>query len=156
MGERGSFVTSYIYCPACLAVVKSVLLGNDKFMDSIELPSWEGEGKVHPIVAGKIGGRGAGGELAVFEDELLPALREKLCHPVTIAVIPETGSPKLFVVDKPFPSPLLMEATDCSSEALTDFMDQATKEFRQTLKHAAIIAVREAKKVEMEVTTDDR
>lgn len=94
MSERGSFVTEYIYCQKCFSAAKDVLLGDSKFLCSQTIISWE----VHPqptempIIAGKVGGCGAGDEVRLFENELIPVLEQKICHDLRIVVIPDSGN----------------------------------------------------------------
>ena len=96
MSERGSFVTQYIYCEKCFEAAKTVLLGNDKYLCSLVIPSYEGSGKFLPIIAGKIGGLYAGEEIHTFLEELIPRLEPLLCkdHAVKIVVIPDNGEAK--------------------------------------------------------------
>lgn len=97
MSERGSFCTQYIYCELCLDAVKAVLLTEEKgkYLCSVQIPSWPGGGLL-PIVAGKIGGLGTGEELIDMEYEYIPAIEEKICHAVEIAVIPDSAAPQFF------------------------------------------------------------
>lgn len=98
MSERGSFVTEYIHCKACLEAVKDVLLANGKLLCSRQMDSWEGKGEVLPIIAGKVGSTFAGGEVMVFEDDYIPQLEKRICHPVRIAVLGEQGQ-RIFYVE---------------------------------------------------------
>lgn len=99
MSERGSFVTEYLHCDECLAAVKAVLLGKDKFLCSTVLPGWWGEGAELPILAGKIGGLYAGEELSDFENDFVPKLEKTCCHPVRIAVLCESFGERIFTVN---------------------------------------------------------
>lgn len=103
MSERGSFVTEYIYCPQCFEAAKKVLLGKDKYLCSVAIPTWEKEVPKRnkrlpphepelPIIAGKIGGLYAGEEVHAME-EYLRELAPLLCdgHDVTVAVLPDSG-----------------------------------------------------------------
>lgn len=98
MSERGSFVTSYIYCNECLTAVRSVLLGNKKYLCSRLIDSWEGTGNVLPIIAGKIGG-GFPGEEVMAMEAYLTELAPKLCHSLHVAVIPDNGDLAFFNVN---------------------------------------------------------
>lgn len=105
MSERGSFVTEYIHCKACLKAVRDVLVdvGRDKFLCSQQIISWcPKESPYHaellPIVAGKVGSTFAGGEVMVFEDDYIPQLEKRICHPVRIAVLGEQGQ-RIFYVE---------------------------------------------------------
>ncbi len=90
MSERGSFITEYVYCDKCFRVVKKYLLMNNKYLCSTIIPSWE-EGKVLPIVAGKIGGSYSGEELNVFVYRIQPCLEKEICHKLRIVVLAENG-----------------------------------------------------------------
>ena len=94
MSERGSFVTEYIYCPKCLEAAKKVLLREEKYFCSCQVPSWK-EGEFLPIIAGKIG--------SVFKDsefQDLDILANALCHPLRIGVIFEYGANMITVIPK--------------------------------------------------------
>lgn len=100
MSERGSFVTEYIYCPKCLSAIKKILLRKEKYLCSVIIPSWEKRQKL-PIVAGKIGGLYSGEELNTFEYELNKKLAKVICHPLRIAVLPDScikDEGKIFVI----------------------------------------------------------
>ena len=99
MSERGSFVTQYIYCDKCLAAAKSVLLRREKYLCSAVIPHWnpEHEGPEMPIIAGKVGGMGAGDELLKFEFEFNEEIAKLICHPMRIAVLAEGGE-RVFTV----------------------------------------------------------
>jgi hypothetical protein len=93
MSERSSFVTEFVYCDRCFAAVKDVLLGRDKYLCSIVVPPWDGCARSElPIVAGKIGGLGAGEELLDLELKYGPALAKRICHPLRIAVLLDSGA----------------------------------------------------------------
>lgn len=91
MSERGSFVTEYIYCPKCFNAVREILLGNKKYLQSIEIPHWDGDKEPLPIIAGKIGGLSEGEELATFEFGLIPKIENVICHKMRIAVLADHG-----------------------------------------------------------------
>jgi hypothetical protein len=99
MSERGSFVTEYVYCGKCFEAAKSVLLGRHKGLCSVVVPHWnlEHEGPEMPIIAGKVGGLGAGDELLAFEFGLNAEIAKVLCHPMRIAVLAESGE-RVFTV----------------------------------------------------------
>lgn len=88
MSERGSFVTGYIYCERCLEAAKGVLLGRDKYLCSVQIPSWV-EGKLLPIIAGKIGSSYIGGDLDAME-LMVEQLEQVICHDITISVLGES------------------------------------------------------------------
>jgi hypothetical protein len=94
MSERGSFVTQYTYCKKCFAVLCNVLVSNDKYLKGVVIPSWQGGGDL-PIVAGKIGGLGFNEEFMTM-DELRDELDVRLCHPVRVAVLADSGESRIF------------------------------------------------------------
>lgn len=98
MSERGSFVTSYIYCAACLAAAKEVLARNSKGLCGQQVESWEGQGKYLPIIAGKVGGSYQGEEIHTFESELIPQLETLICHELRIAVLADSGEDQIFAL----------------------------------------------------------
>lgn len=91
MSERGSFVTEYVNCPKCFTALKRVLLDTDKFLNSVTIPCWTGEGD-HPIIAGKVGHSWGGGEIDAIND-LLDGV--ELCHPVRVAVLCDNGQSEI-------------------------------------------------------------
>lgn len=95
MSDRGSFVTEYIYCKKCFDAAKSILIRNEKYLNSTTTPHWHS--KETPIIAGKIGGLYSGEELHIFEFEYIPKLEKLLCHEMRIAVLAEEGE-KIFTV----------------------------------------------------------
>lgn len=96
MSERGSFVTEYIYCPKCFEAVKGVLLDRDKYLCSVQIPSWT-EQEI-PIIAGKIGGLGSGDEVIEFEFELMPRIEKQICHSVVVCIISDSSGVAVFRV----------------------------------------------------------
>lgn len=97
MGQRGSFVTEYIYCHHCLDAALRVLIAQERRLCSIQIPGWVG-GTELPIIAGKIGGSYAGEEFDAFEEFLIPKLELTLCHPLRIGVFSEDNH-KVFVCE---------------------------------------------------------
>ncbi|MGI0034607.1 MAG: hypothetical protein ACRD98_01885 [Nitrososphaera sp.] len=87
-----------------MQILKDILICREKHFCSTLIPSWESEGETLPIVAGKIGGMYSGEELHTFELEILPLLEARLCHPVRVAVIAESGE-KIFTCN-----PSILEA----------------------------------------------
>ncbi|NBO19666.1 MAG: hypothetical protein EBV03_10690, partial [Proteobacteria bacterium] len=59
--------------------------------------SWATSAVELPIIAGKIGGQYAGEELHFMKFDLAPKFEERLCHPVRIAVMPESGEAQIMV-----------------------------------------------------------
>ena len=101
MSERGSFVTEYIYCAECMEAATRVLVKDpaEKYLCAVAVPHWnEEEAEIPlPIIAGKIGGGYDREEIVTFTDELIPELEPLLCHSLTIAVLPDSGEPQIFV-----------------------------------------------------------
>lgn len=97
MSERGSFCTEYIYCSKCFNVVKSILLHNEKYLCSVQIPTWtEHKDEALPIIAGKIGGSYPGEELFTMESKYLYEIEKGICHEVRIAVIADSGQ-KIYI-----------------------------------------------------------
>jgi hypothetical protein len=97
MSERGSFCTQYVYCDKCFEAAKSVLLGQEKYLCSLVIPSWEGGDKHLPIIAGKLGGLHAGEEIESME-KLAAELARRICHPLKIAVLADHGE-RIFKIE---------------------------------------------------------
>ena len=76
MSERGSFCTEYIYCRDCFNAVKKVLMGNEKYLKTIIIPSWSTGESYLPIIAGKLGGSYAGSEFVEMEHNYIPRIQE--------------------------------------------------------------------------------
>ena len=93
MGERGSFVTSFIYCPECREAVHDVLLESSickTVVDCFDGKIFGGFLKAMPGYPGE--------ELVLAEHRLLPKLREAACHKVRLAVLADNGESKIFKV----------------------------------------------------------
>lgn len=106
MSDRGSFVTEYIYCSKCLDVARDVLCTSDKYWDGspVECTTGMNDEKPYPIIAGKVGsGGGWAEEVYVLEDELMPEMAKRICHPIRIAIIPETENSEKIVTVHPEP-----------------------------------------------------
>lgn len=91
MSDRGSFVTEYIYCDKCFSAAKGVLLKNEKHLRGMVVLMWGDSAGELPIIAGKIGGGYAGGDLHMFETDIVPALAAVLCHTLRIVVLADSG-----------------------------------------------------------------
>ena len=102
MSERGSFVTEYIYCEKCFDILKELLLGNDKFLCSQQVLSWEKD-EFLPIIAGKIGGLFSNDEIFTFETEFIPDIEDRICHNIRIAVLADVGSRIFFIKPQKIP-----------------------------------------------------
>jgi hypothetical protein len=86
MTERSSFITEYIYCPECFATMQ-MHFGSikEKYLTTLD----SGDPNL-PIIGGKIGGLGPGDDLETLTAEL-SKIRDRLCHPVRVVLIAETG-----------------------------------------------------------------
>lgn len=85
MSEHGSFITEHIVCPDCLSGLREVLCsGNFLLVPGTLLDT-------APIIAGPVKSTFAGGELEVFESELMEAIQKRICHKVRIAILAEQG-----------------------------------------------------------------
>jgi len=104
MSERGSFCTEYIYCKECFQAIKKLFLREDyqcKYFKAVVIPSYEPQIIDElPIIAGKVGGGYSGEEIFVFE-EMRYKIQIKLCHPLVIAVIPDSTEKRKFIEFKP-------------------------------------------------------
>ena len=99
MSERGSFVTSYIYCEKCLQAAIKHLISNPAANNPIcasQLPSWE-RGAEFPIIAGRLGSMVAGGEIGVML-EVAEGMVGDLCHDMAITVLAESGSTAVITI----------------------------------------------------------
>lgn len=101
MSERGSYVTEYVYCPECFKGLESVLCGTpDKGLTATRVTSWHPD-KTLPIIAGKVGGLWAREEIHIFDIELRELIEEAICHPLRIAVLPDSGGIELLQYPEP-------------------------------------------------------
>lgn len=102
MSERGSWITEYIYCSKCAEQFRRFLIETgahepNKYWSGLEIVPGA-------IFAGRIGGLYSGEEPHAWE-ELQEKLRPMLCHPIRVAVIPESESAQgIYKVD-PFEKP---------------------------------------------------
>lgn len=96
MSERGSFVTSYIFCGDCLRAAEKVLLDREKYLCSTKIPSWEENNSHLPIIAGKVGASFPGGEFLEFEIKYIPSLKKLICHNMEIAVLSAEGECEVY------------------------------------------------------------
>ena len=104
MSEHAAFCTEYIFCDQCFEAAKSVLLAKHKFHCSTVLPGFPSRDKHGdetdkivpvPIIAGKLGASGAGGE--VYEmAQLISELEQVICHPMQVALMCENGTNAFF------------------------------------------------------------
>jgi hypothetical protein len=102
MSERGSFVTEYINCDKCLAVMKDVLLTHkDTFFcgslfSAALLPGVDGD---LPIIGGKVGGLSENEEFEDFR-ALQQSIGGLLCrgHSVRIAVLADSGASQIVTI----------------------------------------------------------
>jgi len=99
MSERGSFVTSYIYCPKCLAVLKDLFVQRTKILCSTLIPTWDDNSDSPlPIIAGKVGASAEGGEIYFIEDIAHDAVL-RICCEVRITVLCDSGITALLTLD---------------------------------------------------------
>ncbi len=104
MSDRGSFVTEYIYCRDCLAVARDVLCRSEKYWDGspVECTTSMNGDEPYPIIAGKVGsGGGWAEEVYELENDLMPEMAKRVCHPIRIAIIPETKDSEKIVTVYP-------------------------------------------------------
>ena len=93
MSERGSFVTQFVQCDECWDGVVWTLIDTD----------WDGwlEGKrvFERRVAGVVAGTWSGQELQDWEQKYAPELAKHICHPVRIAVLPDSAEGVILTVE---------------------------------------------------------
>lgn len=89
MGERASFVTEYIHCAKCLTIAKAALLGEEKTLCSVQIPSWQGTKQPDNIIAGRLSTTTINGEWMVLQEIIMEKMMNKICHPIRIALIGE-------------------------------------------------------------------
>lgn len=87
MSERGSFVTSFIYCTGCHAALHKALEFTDLCM------KMHGGQFAPGILAGFIRGSRAGEEFDLMEAEIA---RARVCHPARVAVHCDNGRSAIF------------------------------------------------------------
>jgi hypothetical protein len=90
MSDRGAFVTEYIYCEQCFEALKPVLCRGWKNLDGFVVPCGDGKG-IYPIIAGKVSELYEGGEITMLNVVARGEIEAAICHPITIAVLPECG-----------------------------------------------------------------
>jgi hypothetical protein len=90
MSDRGSFCTQYVYCDKCFDELCKHLIDNQKYLCSTIIPPWGDDNEV-PIIAGKIGGLGAGDIDLFFEFVLADKLKNKLCCDISISASDDNG-----------------------------------------------------------------
>jgi len=93
MSDRGSFITEFIYCDKCRRAAHDVLVIEDSHIWSQFIDSQPGTHRW--IIAGKIKSGYPGGELIDMETKYGPMLEERICCPLRVAVIAESGE-KIF------------------------------------------------------------
>ena len=90
MSERGSFATQLMYCDECRKKLEKVLCIGHKYLD----------GKLicgDTIIAGKLGSCGPGSDVVMFKYELFNK-ENAPCHPVRVALIPDSMDAEIVVV----------------------------------------------------------
>lgn len=90
MSERGSFVTQYMYCDKCWARLEKVLCKGHKYLDGKSLND-------NTIIAGRLGSCGPGSDIVMFKYELFNK-ENAPCHPIKIALIPDSMDAEIVVV----------------------------------------------------------
>lgn len=90
MSERGSFVTSYIYCNICFGIAKKIFLDKKVLEDAVQINDL-------PIIAGRVHGTYAGEELHVMQS-VIKEIEHLICHQFHVAVIPDSADPEVFLV----------------------------------------------------------
>jgi hypothetical protein len=103
VSERGTWVTEFIYCDRCVEAFRKFL--EDSVCADDESKYWSFRRLGEHAFAGRISGMFPGEELQLFEYDIVPKLKEMLCHSLRIAVLADGGS-EIFTVLPPFrPSP---------------------------------------------------
>jgi len=90
VSERGSFATQLMYCDECRNRLKKVLCIGHKYLDGQLICE-------DRIIAGKLGSCGPGSDVAMFKYELFNE-ENAPCHPVRVALIPDTMDAEIVVV----------------------------------------------------------
>jgi hypothetical protein len=111
MSERGTWLTEFIYCDRCTEAFFR-FLEETGCMPMNASGTYPSESKYWSYVrlgdhafAGRISGLHAGEELQLWEYDLLPKLEERLCHPLRIAVLADSGDQIFCVIPPPKPIP---------------------------------------------------
>lgn len=94
MSERGSMVTEYISCAACLAAVREVLCGEGEPLPSDLIRAYQIAGDV-PVVAARTK---YPAPVLMFEELAGDDLVTRLCHPLRVAVLAEDGASAVFLI----------------------------------------------------------
>lgn len=105
MSERGSFVTQYMYCRKCREKLEKVLCTGHKYLNGKAICD-------NTMIAGKLGGCGPYDDTVMFQYQLFNKGNAP-CHPVKIALIPDSVNPRILVI-KP----------DGDVEDYEDFMEE--------------------------------
>lgn len=90
MSERGSFTTQLMYCPECRKRLEKVLCDRSNCI----------RGKLicdDTIIAGFLGGCGAGDDIVFFQYELFNE-KNAPCHPVRVNLIPDSLDSSMLVI----------------------------------------------------------
>ena len=90
MSERGSFVTQFMYCDKCRKKLEKVLCTGHKYLDGKGIND-------NTIMAGRLGGLGPADDTVMFKYELFNE-KNAPCHPVKIALIPDSMDAEIVVV----------------------------------------------------------
>jgi len=96
MSDYGSYVTDCFVCPRCMDAVSRVI---SETLDSRYPPGRvTSRDRSIGVIAGVVSGLYPGEEIDVFRDEIVGAVAERVCHPVTIVVLAETGEVQKFKI----------------------------------------------------------
>ena len=87
MSDRGCWMTEFIYCPKCREIVRGVL--SDILLEPVHIIT-QGPDSEMGSLHGRVSGLYPGEEIDVFENEIIPALEGRVCHPVRLVVIAES------------------------------------------------------------------
>ena len=102
MSSKASFVTGYIRCDKCMAVVEDILGQDTKALVGFRIPAWQNCRDVTelPIMAGKLGVNDDDAELifTYFEEDIIPQLGKAICCDLKVAVIGEEEEHMYYIV----------------------------------------------------------
>jgi len=109
MSERGTWATEFIYCDRC-AEAFFQFLEETGCVPLRASGMYPGESKYWSYVrlgdhafAGCISGLHSGEELQLWEYDLIPKLKGRLCHALRVAVLADSGSQMFIVIPPPRP-----------------------------------------------------
>ena len=82
MSERGAFTSGFLYCHGCVKALREILEPSSDFDLSVGNPL---------IVSGRVSGMFSGEEILRFDVYLRPEIEAAICHPLQIAVLPDSS-----------------------------------------------------------------